>query len=92
MVSSYIESLCLLPMAVIALFAEEETVLVTATEVVQETNREREDGAGLKPRFVQGSRFLPENSCWQQVQSHGRGCDSVKNLAGELSLRMWDFR
>lgn len=79
-------------MAIIALFAEEETMLVTATEIVQEMDREREDGAGLKPRSVQGFSFLPGNSCRQQVQSRGRGCDSVKNLAGELSLRMWDFR
>lgn len=90
--SSYIESLCLSPVAIIAPFAEEETMLVTAMEVVQETDREQEDGVGLKPRSVQGFSFLPGNSCRQQVQSHGRGCDSVKNLAGELSLRMWDFR
>lgn len=63
MVSSCIESLCLLPTAVIAPFVEEETVLVTATEVVQETDREREDGAGLRPRSVQGSSFLPGSSC-----------------------------
>lgn len=92
MVSSCTESLCLLPTAIIAPFAEEEAVLVTATEVVQETDREREDGAGLRPRSVQGSSFLPGSSCRQQVQSRGRGCDRVKNLAGELSLQMWDFR
>lgn len=91
MVSSCIESLCLLPTAVIAPFAEEEAVLVTATEV-QEMDREHEDGAGLRPRSVQGSSFLPGSSCRQQVQSRGRGCDRVKNLAGKLSLQMWDFR